>query len=70
MTPDVLKRQNRTALRLMLLAVLLVCVLLSLPAMVFRAGVYTKKSSNTVVGDEKYLAALEEGSGGVPGKGV
>ena len=60
MTPDVLKRQNRTALRLMLLAVLLVCVLLSLPAMVFRAGVYTKKSSNTVVGDEKYLAALEE----------
>ena len=41
MSPDVLKKQNRTALLLMVTAVLLVAILLSLPAYVFRAGVYT-----------------------------
>ena len=60
MSPEVLKKQNRTALLLMVTAVLLVAILLSLPAYVFRAGVYTKKSSNTVVGDEKYLSVLDE----------
>ena len=60
MSPEVLKKQNRTALLLMVTAVLLVAILLSLPAYVFRAGVYTKKSSNTVVGDEKFLSVLDE----------
>ena len=60
MTPEVLKKQNRTALRLLVIASLLVAILLTVPAYVFRAGIYTKKSSNTVVGDEKYLSVLEE----------
>ena len=42
MNPDVLKKQNRTALLLTITAVLLVAILLALPAHVFRAGVYTK----------------------------
>ena len=52
MNPEVLKRQNKTALRVLVVAALLVAILLSFPAYVFRAGIYTKKSSNTVVGDE------------------
>ena len=60
MNPDVLKKQNRTALRVLVVAALLVAILLTFPAYVFRAGIYTKKSSNTVVGDEKYLSVLEE----------
>ena len=53
-------KKNRTALRLILAAFVLVAVLFSLPAYTFEASVYTKKSSNTFVGDEKYLEVLEE----------
>ena len=60
MNPEVLKRQNKTALRVLVVAALLVAILLAFPAYSFRAGIYTKKSSNTVVGDEKYLSVLEE----------
>ena len=60
MTPDVTRSRNRTALRLLIAAAVAVCVLLSLTCTVFRAGIYTKKSANTAVGDEKYLAARAE----------
>ena len=60
MNPEALKKQNRTALSVLVVAALLAAVLFTLPAYVFRANIYTKKSSNTVVGEEKYLAALEE----------
>ena len=60
MTPDAIKRHNKTALRLLLISFLAVCLLLTLPAYVFHAGIYTKKSSNTTVGDEKYRAVQEE----------
>ena len=60
MNPEALKKQNRTALSVLVVAALLAAVLFTLPAYVFRANIYTKKSSNTVVGEEKYLAALDE----------
>ncbi len=60
MNRESIKKKNRTAFLLIVAAVLLVCILLSLPAYVFHAGIYTKKSSNTFVGDEKYAAVLEE----------
>lgn len=59
-TPDAVRKQNRAALALMLAALLLVGVFMSLPAYRFSAGVYTLKSANTFVGDEKYQQALEE----------
>ena len=49
-----LKRQNRRLLFVMLLGLILALVLMSLPLYHFTASVYTKKSGNTVVGDEKY----------------
>ena len=55
-----IKRQNRVALMLMLIALVLALVLMSLPLFRFNAAVYTKKSSNTFVGDEKYVAARAE----------
>ena len=54
------KKQNRTALTLLLVGVLLAGILLSIPVYTFHASVYTKKSANTFVGDEKYTAALAE----------
>ena len=59
-SPSVLAKENRTALAVLLLALLLIGLLLCLPAYEFSAGVYTKKSPNTFVGDEKYLQALDE----------
>lgn len=53
-------KQNRVALALLLAAVIAVGILLSMPAYRFDYAVYTKKSANTFVGDEKYLAALAE----------
>jgi len=50
----------RRSLVLCLAAALLGAVLMALPVFTFRATVYTKKSSNTFVGDEKYEAALAE----------
>ena len=59
-TPASISRQNRSALTLMLAALVVIGVLLSLPAYKFSASVYTKKSPNTFVGDENYIAALAE----------
>ena len=51
--PEVLS-SNRRALGLVILGVVLSLILLSLPLYSFNASVYTKKSPNTFVGDEKY----------------
>lgn len=59
-TPASISRQNRSALTLMLAALVIIGILLSLPAYKFSASVYTKKSPNTFVGDENYIAALAE----------
>ena len=55
-----IRKQKRIALALMLAGLVLALVLMSLPLYSFNAGVYTKKSSNTAVGDEKYQEALAE----------
>ena len=55
-----MKKQTLRALILLLAGLLLTAVLMSLPLFSFDASVYTKKSSNTFVGDEKYQAAVEE----------
>ena len=54
------KRQNRRALLFLLLGIVLTLILLSLPLFSFEAQIYTKKSANTFVGDEKYTAAKAE----------
>ena len=54
-------KKNVTGSLLLLLAgLILTLVLCSLPLYTFEARVYTKKSSNTFKGDEKYQAALAE----------
>lgn len=53
-------KQNKAALALLLLAVIMTGILLSIPAYRFTSTVYSLKSSNTFVGDEKYLAAKAE----------
>ena len=58
-SPEI-KRQNRRALLFFLLGLVLALILMSLPLLSFEAQVYTKKSANTFVGDEKYAAALAE----------
>ena len=55
-----IKKENRIALAIILLAVIMIGVLLSLPAYSFTSSVYTKKSPNTFVGDEKYESVLAE----------
>ncbi len=55
-----LKRVNRRFLLLLILGIALALILMSLPLYSFNAAVYVKKSPNTFVGDEKYLAAMEE----------
>ncbi len=55
-----LKGQNRRALALLLLGLVLALILMSLPLYSFNAAVYTKKSSNTFVGDEKYQSVRAE----------
>lgn len=55
-----IKKQNRTALCLITAALVLIAVLFSLPAYRFNTEIYTKKSGNTFVGDEKYYSVLEE----------
>ena len=56
---DVL-RSNRRALLLVILGLVLSMVLLSMPLYSFNANVYTKKSPNTFVGDEKYQTVRAE----------
>ena len=52
MDPSLILKKNRTALALLILAAILICALLSFPAYQFDASIYTKKSSNTFVGDD------------------
>ena len=52
MTSPELKKQNRLALLFLLIGLALALILMSLPLYSFNAAVYTKKSSNTFVGDE------------------
>ena len=66
--PDVL-RSNRRALCLVILGIVLSMILLSMPLYSFNANVYTKKSPNTFVGDEKYQA-VRAGGGRVPRPGL
>ena len=55
-----IRRTNRTALIVCAVAGLLVLLLQFLPLYDFSATVFTKKSGNTFVGDEKYLAVRAE----------
>ena len=55
-----MKTQNRRALLLLLLGLVLSLILMSLPLCSFEAVVYTKKSPNTFVGDEKYESTKAE----------
>ncbi len=57
--PDVLK-SNRRALILIVIGLALCLILLSMPLYSFSASVYTKKSPNTFVGDEKYQQVRAE----------
>lgn len=59
-TPEAVRRANGRALIAALLCVALALVMLSLPVYRFSAAVFTKKSGNTFVGDEKYQAARAE----------
>ena len=59
-TSEVIRATNLRALAACALALILCVVLLSLPLYDFSATVFTKKSGNTFVGDEKYLAARAE----------
>ena len=59
-TPEIAYRGNRRALWLCIVAVVLIVVLCSLPVYQFNTNLYTKKSGNTFVGDEKYTAAHAE----------
>ena len=51
---------NRRAILLMIIGLVLALILMSLPLYSFNISVYTKKSPNTFVGDEKYLAVRAE----------
>ena len=60
MHSDSLLRNNKRAFGIVLAALALVIVLLSLPVYRFTTDLYTKKSGNTFVGDERYVAARAE----------
>lgn len=49
-----IRKKNRSALLLLVTMTVIFAVLMSLPAFTFQSDVYTKKSNNTFVGDEKY----------------
>ena len=53
-------RKNRTALLAAALMIVFSVVLVSLPIYHFEANVYTKRSGNTFVGDERYMAVRAE----------
>lgn len=59
-TSENIRNTNNNAMIACLLSIVLCLVLLSLPVYDFSATVFTKKSGNTFVGDEKYLAARAE----------
>ena len=54
------EKKNRIALTVCAAAVALVVVLLMMPVMDFTSALYTKRSPNTFVGDEKYIEARAE----------
>ena len=54
---------NRLSLLLLTLGIVMALILMSLPLYSFSIGIYTKKSPNTFVGDEKYQAVMEEVQG-------
>ncbi|HPF86727.1 MAG TPA: carbohydrate ABC transporter permease [Candidatus Limiplasma sp.] len=60
MNADSLRKRNIRALGVVLAALAVFIVLLSLPVYRFSTDLYVKKSSNTFVGDEKYIAARAE----------
>ncbi len=60
MKEEQLKKRNRTSLLLLALSLVLALLLMSLPLYHFSIGVFTKKSANTVIGDEKYKEVLAE----------
>ena len=55
-----IKKQNLRMFLLVIVGIALTLILMSLPLYTFDIGVYTKKSANTFVGDEKYAAARAE----------
>ena len=57
--PDLIG-SNRRALGLVILGIVLSLILFSMPLYSFNACVYTKKSPNTFVGDEKYRTVRAE----------
>ena len=57
--PEV-RQKNRRMLLLLIVGLVLTLILMSLPLYSFDVGVFTKKSGNTFVGDEKYQAARAE----------
>ena len=54
------RKSNAICLSAVILLALLSVLLFSLPVYRFDANVYTKRSGNTFVGDERYLAARRE----------
>ena len=60
MNTEKLLSRNRISLVLLAAGLLLAGILMSLPLYTFSAAVYTKKSSNTFVGDEKYQEVRAE----------
>ncbi len=54
------RRSNALYLSVLILAAVITVLLLSVPMYTFSTDVYTKKSGNTFVGDEKYLSVRAE----------
>ena len=57
--PEV-RQQNRKMLLLLMIGLVLTLILMSLPLYSFDVGVYSKKSGNTFIGDEKYQQVRTE----------
>ncbi|MDD3213052.1 MAG: carbohydrate ABC transporter permease [Eubacteriales bacterium] len=60
MTPEVVRKKNLRALYLCIASLIVTVILLSLPIYQFSTSLYIKKSGNTFVGDERYVAARAE----------
>jgi multiple sugar transport system permease protein len=60
LTPTMIRKRNLRALVAAFAALAVAAVLLSLPIYRFATELYTQKSPNTFIGDEKYLAARAE----------
>ena len=57
---DEVRKQNRTALLLLVIGLAFSFLLMSLPLYTFQSGIFTKKSPNTFVGDETYKEVRAE----------